>query len=231
MNDPFQVLGISDTATADEIKQAYRRMAKLYHPNVNPGDPAAEAKMQQINAAYARAIQIMRDEKADQGFGPFANRQRPFDQDGQAAPQNENAQAGRQWGPFAANQQPFTDPELQEVANCLRMGRYQEAMNILNRMPEHNAAWHALFALTNMGMGNRIAALNSARQAVEMEPNNPEYQQLLHQLEHGGNQYQPAGRFNTTLAMLCSNPCLSCCIINAAINCCCSGTGAAGREC
>lgn len=52
MNDPYSVLGVSKDASEDEIKRAYRRLAKKYHPDLNPGDPDAARKMNEINAAY-----------------------------------------------------------------------------------------------------------------------------------------------------------------------------------
>lgn len=52
MNDPYSVLGVSRDASEDEIKRAYRRLAKKYHPDLNPGDPEAARKMNEINAAY-----------------------------------------------------------------------------------------------------------------------------------------------------------------------------------
>ena len=52
MTDPYQVLGISRDASDEEIKQAYRKLAKKYHPDRNPGDAEAAKKMQQVNAAY-----------------------------------------------------------------------------------------------------------------------------------------------------------------------------------
>ena len=56
MTDPYKVLGIPTTATDDEVKQAYRRLAKRYHPDANPGDKAAEQRMKEINAAYDHII-------------------------------------------------------------------------------------------------------------------------------------------------------------------------------
>ncbi|MBO7174881.1 MAG: J domain-containing protein, partial [Spirochaetaceae bacterium] len=53
MDDLYAVLGVSKTATADEIKKAYRDAAFRYHPDRNGGDVAAEEKFKQINAAYA----------------------------------------------------------------------------------------------------------------------------------------------------------------------------------
>ena len=52
MKDPYEVLGVSRDASDEEIKKAYRRLAKQYHPDVNPGDKQAEEKMKEINAAY-----------------------------------------------------------------------------------------------------------------------------------------------------------------------------------
>lgn len=50
--DPYKILGVDRSASDEEIKQAYRRLAKQYHPDRNPGDAEAAKKMQQINAAY-----------------------------------------------------------------------------------------------------------------------------------------------------------------------------------
>ena len=53
IRDPYEILGVSRSAAADEIKSAYRRLARKYHPDVNPNDAAAEEKFKEIGAAYA----------------------------------------------------------------------------------------------------------------------------------------------------------------------------------
>ncbi len=69
MEDPYKILGISRDASDEEIKQAYRRLAKQYHPDRNPGDPVAAKKMQEVNAAYE---QIKNPEKT-RGGDPFSS--------------------------------------------------------------------------------------------------------------------------------------------------------------
>ena len=71
----------------------------------------------------------------------------------------------------------------------------------------------------NLGLGNRIAALNYARQAVSMDPNNFEYRSLLSRLEGSSHFYQTNGEergFNVPSA-ICANPCAVCCLRSGAL--------------
>ena len=52
MKDPYEILGIDRTASAEEVQKAYRRLAKKLHPDLNPGDKQAEADFKELSRAY-----------------------------------------------------------------------------------------------------------------------------------------------------------------------------------
>jgi curved DNA-binding protein len=71
--DYYATLGVKKSATADEIKQAYRKLARKHHPDVNPNNKAAEAKFKEINEAYEVLSDPDKRRKYDQ-FGQYWNR-------------------------------------------------------------------------------------------------------------------------------------------------------------
>lgn len=76
VKDYYELLGVNKNSAADDIKKAYRKLARKYHPDLNPGDKTAEEKFKQINAAYA----VLNDPKKKEEYDRFGNA--PFETGG-----------------------------------------------------------------------------------------------------------------------------------------------------
>lgn len=78
MKDYYQVLGVSRNASDQEIKQAYRKLARMYHPDINPGDKKAEARFKEINEAY----EVLSDKEKREKYDRFGSDWRRYEQVG-----------------------------------------------------------------------------------------------------------------------------------------------------
>ncbi|MBI2255239.1 MAG: DnaJ domain-containing protein [Proteobacteria bacterium] len=88
MPDPYKTLGVGRLATADEIKKAYRKLAKKLHPDVNPGDKKVETQFKEITAAYDMLSDAEKRRKYDRG---------ELDDNGNPRP-GAGFHAGNPWG-------------------------------------------------------------------------------------------------------------------------------------
>jgi len=211
MTDPYQVLGVSSSATDDEVKAAYRRLAKKYHPDHNNGSAEAERMMMQVNDAYAQIMDMRKNGGASSyssySSGGWGNSYGGYGQSGYSS-----------YGGAYSGAQRFAI-----VRQYLSMGRYYEALQLLQQMNEHSAEWYYLCARARQGLGDDISALNFARQAANMEPGNREYTDFVNDLMAGGEAYRQQGvNFGGIQNAVCGNPCLTCLLFNM---CCGGGCG------
>lgn len=224
MYDPYQILGVGRGASEDDIKKAYRNLSRKYHPDANVNNPnqgEAEEKFKQIQQAYQ---QIMKEKtegySGNQSYGGNSyGGSDPF----------WDAFGGNPFGSGYGNRQreDGTSPYMNSAAQYLNNGYYKEALNVLLRVEaiQRNARWYFYSAWANSGLGNNVIALEHARQAVAMEPDNMEYQLLLRRFEGQGTWYQHQQTPYGQTAVNANGMCLKLCLANMLCNICCGGSG------
>lgn len=159
ITNPYKVLGVPDGASEEECTKAYKRLAKKYHPDLNPNDKEAEKKMAEINAAYD---QIKNGTAQTQNYNPYARYYGNSRQSSSSAPDY-----------------------LSSAAQLIRSGQYQQALNLLNSIEDRNARWYYLSALANFSLGNKAAAEDHIRTAYAKEPDNATYEQAYRNIMNG----------------------------------------------
>ena len=202
MSDPYKVLGVSKGASEEEITKAYRKLAKKYHPDLNPGDETAAAKMSEINAAYDKLKNG--DVSDDSGYGSTSGYD-PFRGYG-----GYSGYSGYYGGQSSSSQRSYT--EMDSVRTYLRANQYTQALHVLSEITDRNDEWYYYSAIANYGAGNTITARNHAQTAVNMNPNNQEYRRLQAIIEHGGHVYSQQSQSFGLPNAYCNNVCCSACL-------------------
>ena len=168
--NPYEVLGVSPSASDDEIKKAYRELSRKYHPDANINNPLADLAAEKFKEVQEAYDTIMRERTSGSGYS-----------------YGYGSGYGNSYGNGYTGGQ--IDPRLQAAANYINSRRYREALNTLDQVNERSGMWYYLSSCANAGCGNNILARDHAAQAVNMEPGNPQYRQLLNQLEFASNRY------------------------------------------
>ena len=196
MNDPYQILNIPPTATDEEVKRAYRNLARKYHPDNyhdNPLADLAQEKMKEINEAYD---QIQKQRKA-----------------ASAASQSYSYGAGGYGEGYGGS--AYGAGRLQQVRMAINRGDVSLAERLLAGVSEHDAEWNFLMGVVCSRRGWMDEAKRYLETAVQMDPNNSEYRSALAALTGAG--YRPEGFRTFHTGSFDENACMRCC---AAWSCC-----------
>lgn len=181
--NPYDVLGVSPSASDEEVKRVYRDLTRKYHPDANVNNPLAdlaEEKFKEVQEAYDI---IMREREQGAGGYHYGYGSGGGYQQNQSYGWNQSYGNGQ----YSGSRQ---DDQMQTVCDYLNARRYREALDLLSRIPNRTSYWYYFSAAANAGIGNNVLARDHAGQAVNMEPNNPQFRQLLNQLEWNGQRYQ-----------------------------------------
>ena len=199
MNDPYQVLGVSENATDEEVKRAYRELARKYHPDNyhdNPLADLAQEKMKEINAAYEEITKR-------RGGGNRAG---------------GNAYGSGYGGYRQQTSYSGSASVFQQVRASIQMGNLDRAEALLSNYGDHCAEWNFLKGAVCYRRGWMDEAKRYYETACQMEPGNPEYRQTLEFMENGPRSaYRPNGDPFGTLCT--ANPCWTwCCLYTLCCN-------------
>jgi len=208
MEDPYKVLEVSPTASDDEVKRAYRVLSRKYHPDANINNPnkkEAEEKFKEVQQAYQN---IMNERESGGGQGSWSSGFEEFSK--------------RQF--YRESDADAYQMHLRAAANYIQNGYFKEADNVLRQMEDRTGAWYYLSAVANAGMGNNIMALEHAKTAVLLEPENLQYRQLVAQLEAGGTWYQEMQNSYQMNHMDAEDFCMQICYTGVLCNFCCGSS-------
>ena len=199
MTDPYRVLGVEPTASDDEIKRAYRELARKYHPDNyqnNPLADLAEEKMKEINEAYDQITK----QRAGGGGHTASN-------------------SGYKSQQSSYQQQSYSGGSVyRQARQAINLGDLGRAEQLLRTAPAQNGEWHFLMGSIAYRKGWLDEAMQHYQMACRMDPTNGEYRQALAMMQNGGQAYRPYGYGGGMDAC-------DCCTSMMCLNCLCGGCG------
>ena len=167
--DPYRILGVEPGASQEEIKAAYSRLAKRYHPDLHPGDRYAEQKMKEINAAYS-ALKDARPGEYSTGYSSYGYSSSQRSAGGYYS-------SGHSYGTRSSARDGY-ESMLSSAAGYIRAGMFEKALDLLYRIDRRTSVWYYYAAVAHLGTGDVDRAAEYAEKAHLMDPANPDYARL-----------------------------------------------------
>ncbi len=213
MSDPYKILGVPPTATDEEVKKAYRELARKYHPDKYAGSDLADLaseKMKEVNAAYEE-IQAMRSGKqaganGGSSYGAYGNNYGAY---------------GNPYGQSRGQSSEYRQ-EYAEVRNLINRGALEEAESLLEGIEpsERDAEWNFLTGCIAARRRYYADALRYFDIACRADPYNIEYRMERDNLRRRASGAAGGYQTTSTTSDLCD-----CCTTMLCLNLCCGGRG------
>ena len=196
MKNPYEVLGVREGASEEEIKRAYKELVKKYHPDQyadNPLADLAQEKMKEINDAYNFLMRNKGSYQSGNSYNTGGN----------------------------YRQYNYTGGNLYaQIRRLIEMGRIAEAEQMLESISNRDAEWYFLKGAVYIRRGWYDQARMYIQRAVNMNPNNPEYRAALNNLQFRNSTYRDVGRnmgyggdmsaCDCCTTLLCADCCCEC---------------------
>ena len=168
--NPYEVLGVKPGASQEEIKSAYRKLVKQYHPDQyvdNPLKDLAQEKLAEVNKAYDM---LKNNNGGDSSYNASSNGY------------NTNYNSG--YSSYSSNA-----PIYAEIRSLIQMRSISVAESKLNAIRDRDAEWYYLYGNVMLAKGWFESAYNNIQKACNMDPNNFEYRQNLNNLRMSTRSY------------------------------------------
>ncbi|MBQ8210345.1 MAG: J domain-containing protein [Clostridia bacterium] len=205
MSDPYQVLGISPDATDEQIKNAYREKAKIYHEGAYENGPLAEVaakKLQELDDAYDRII-------AQRRSGGY---------------QSSSTHSSSAYSGSGYSNTSYTPPTYAAIREKIRRNDLDGAQTDLDSIPDMSriAEWYYLQGMIQQKKGWANAAYENYERAYRMDPSNAEYSRAFQTMNSHRN-----GGYRTSNGRNSDSDCNFCSVCQGLIcaDCCCECFG------
>lgn len=185
--NPYEVLGVSPSASPEEIRSAYMALVKKYHPDRYQDSELkkqAEDKMKKINAAYDM---LTKEPKQGQSYGPGYG-QGAYGGYGQSSGQSSYGGYGQSGGQSSyGGYRGQYSAEFNKVRSFINNGEIDAAAALLNAIPLRNAEWNYLYGMCCYRSGQYGKAYEYVSRACQMDPSNTEYSRAYGSMRGAGS--------------------------------------------
>lgn len=203
MKDPYSILGVRHGASDEEVKNAYRNLARKYHPDNyddnNPLKELAKEKMQEINAAYD---EIQRD-------------------------RSESERTSYTSGSSSYSSGYSASGVYANIRQKINERKYREAESMLMSVSsfDRTADWHFLMSVCLMQRGKSADAMRELELACSMDPSNLEYQRAKEMFNTSGSRYGSTYYGDNRRGRNSSDDACDCCMNLICLDCLCECLG------